>query len=151
MKCWLSWKLSKIGNHAYMVRSLLCIQTVNHWRTSSHNPIFSVFGYNGLKILLIFFFAVVFITPIALPIHSWMQSLDTLTLLLFWLQTPLCPTSLTRFSSSKSMILSWEGTEIMHTISLMTTVCLQRTLVTFFTYKGKLYIPWSLTKTILWE
>ena len=81
IKCWLLLKLSDIGDHTYMVGSLLCIQIITPWCTSLHNQIFPLANYPGLKILLIFFPSVVFNIPRDLLAFFWIQSLDAL---IFW-------------------------------------------------------------------
>ena len=80
-----------------------------------------------------------------------MLSLNTLISQPPWPWTQLHPTSLTRFGSSKSTILSWQGTGIMHTVSMLTTKCWWMTFVTSWCRKEKLYVPRCFTKTIVWE
>ena len=50
MKCWLSLKLSSIGDHTYMVRSLLYVWTIKPWNTSLHNQTSPFFSYDRLNI-----------------------------------------------------------------------------------------------------
>ena len=138
MKCLLLWKLCSIGNHTYMVRSLLCIRTIAPWCTSSHSRIFHLANYTGLKILLTFFPSVVFGTPRDILTSFGIQYLDSL---IFWpplLRTLLCLTSLIRFSSSRSTIISLGGTSIMFAVSMLTKMCWWMTLVTSWCTKENL-------------
>ena len=130
MKFWLSWKLYGIGDHIYIVRSLLCVWTFAYWCISLHNQICHPANYNGLKIFLIFFCGVVFSILRDLQISFRMPSLDALISLPLWPWTPPCPTSLIRFGLSRSTILSWGGTDIMHLVSMLTTMCWRMTLAT---------------------
>ena len=113
-----------------LVRSSLYIWTIHPLHTSWHNWIFSLANYDELRILLILFYSVVSYTPRDLLISFQMQSLKTLIFLPSWLWTLLCMTSLTRFGLSRSTILSWGGTGITFTVSMLTTMCWQTALVT---------------------
>ena len=50
-------------HYTYMVRSSLCIRTINHKRAFSHNRISPLLNYTGLRILLILFHGIVFNAP----------------------------------------------------------------------------------------
>ena len=103
------------------------------------------------KNLADFFYGVAFSTPKDQLISFQMPSLNTLISLPPWPWTLLCPTFLTKFSLSRSTILSWGGTGIMQAVSHADYNMLKNDLGDFLMYKRKLYIPWSLIKTILWE
>ena len=130
LKCWLSWKLCGICSHTYIVKSSLCVRTITYWHTSSHNRIFFLANYARQRILLISFLGVVFGIFRDLLISFQMPSLDALISSPLWPQIPPCPTSLTRFGSSSSTILSCGSTGVMSVVSILTTTCWQTTLVT---------------------
>ena len=84
VKYWLSWKLSSIGDYIYMVKSSLCIQTIDPLCISFHNQILSLISYDGLENLLIFFYSVIFNAPRDLLTCFQMWSLTALIFLPPW-------------------------------------------------------------------
>ena len=134
--CWLSWKLSGIGKQTYMVRNLLFILTIDPWHTSLRNKISPLTNSAGLKILLIFLYSVLSKAPRDLLTSFQMWYLDAL---IFLPLTLLCPIPLTRFSSSRSKVLSWGGTGIMCMISMPTKMCWWMTLETSWFTKEIVY------------
>ena len=81
IKFWLLWKLPGIGDHIYMVRSSLCLQTIDPWCILLHNQIPPFISYNGLKISLILFYGILSNTPKDLLASFQMQSLAALFIL----------------------------------------------------------------------
>ena len=113
-----------------MVRSLLCIWTIDPLYISLHNWVFTLIYYDKLKTLLIFFYGVLSNIPRDLLTFFYMWSFETLVFLPPWSWMLPCLNSLTRFGSSRSTILSCRGIVITHVVSLLTTICWQMILVT---------------------
>ena len=76
-----------------------------------------------------FFPSVVFSIPWDLLTSFWIQFLTTMIFWPPWPWTLLCPTSLIRFGSSRSIVLSWGGIGIMFMINIQPTMYWKITLV----------------------